>query len=224
MNGPTAERAELRAAMAELAAESGPQPNCPDAGVLWECASRAEPSEEQSAVLDHLAGCPWCAQAWEIAAEMSVRVESSAAASTRRRTPRTLMRAVWPLVAAAACLAAAVAAWTVTRVDTPQAPAAFRDAESNWLVAEHADETAVSRDDCVLRWAPGEDGTSYDLLVMDEDLQPIARAWGLGTSEYRLSTEQLEGVPPGGRILWRVTASLPDRRQVRSATFIYVIE
>jgi hypothetical protein len=104
-----------------------------------------------------------------------------------------------------------------------QAPV-YREEPSAWLVSEVPEEDLLDRDACLLRWAAGPEGTTYDLRVTSEKLEPLARAWRLDRPEYRVEPAALEPLPPGGKILWRVTAHLPGGRQVVSPTFINRVE
>jgi hypothetical protein len=61
----------------------------------------------------------------------------------------------------------------------------------------------------VLRWSTCPEGTTYDIRVTTEDLEPIARALALDRPEFIVPESALASVPGGGRILWQVTAHLP---------------
>jgi hypothetical protein len=80
------------------------------------------------------------------------------------------------------------------------------------------------RDRFVLSWTAGPEGSFYDVRVMSEQLEPLTRVRGLDRSEFRVPEDVLAELPSGARILWQVTAHLPDARTVESDTFFALVE
>ncbi|HLE85309.1 MAG TPA: zf-HC2 domain-containing protein [Thermoanaerobaculia bacterium] len=201
----------------------GPPPGtaCPEPGRIYDAARGALPPGETREVVEHLAVCPDCAEAWRLAAAF----EEEAAAGTepvssRARSPRYLR----PVAAAAALVLAALAAglwWTVVTV--PEEAPVYRAGAELEIRSLLPEGEPLPRDAAVLRWALGGDGspegTTYDLLVSGEDLQPLAEADELEEPSYRVPPAALEALPSGAEILWRVEAHLPDGRTARSPTF-----
>lgn len=206
----------------------GPPPGtaCPEPGRIYDAARGALPPHEIREVVEHLALCPDCAEAWRLAAAF----EDEAGAgeepvSVRARSPWYLR----PVAAAATLVLAALAAglwWTVVTV--PDEPPVYRAAGEAEIVSLLSEGEPLRRNEAVLRWRLGQDGapegTTYDLVVSGEDLQPLAEADELGEPSYQVPTEALESLPPGAQILWRVEAHLPDGRSARSPTFTTPLE
>jgi hypothetical protein len=84
--------------------------------------------------------------------------------------------------------------------------------------------TPLAREQCVLRWSAGPEGTHYDVRVMTAKLEPLVKREGIERPQFVVPEEALEGVSSGQRILWHVTARLPDGRRVESDTFFAEIE
>jgi len=68
----------------------------------------------------------------------------------------------------------------------------------------------------------GPDGTSYDLIVTDGELEILSTVKGLKEPEYTVP----KGTIPASadELFWRVTARLPDGGSVSSETFTTVID
>ena len=64
----------------------------------------------------------------------------------------------------------------------------------------------------------------YDVLVATEQLDVVARATGLEAHEHRLAAEDLAHIESGSRLVWRVTARLPDGRTIRGPSFLVTLE
>jgi hypothetical protein len=84
------------------------------------------------------------------------------------------------------------------------------------LVPESA---PLPREACVLRWSEPAGGARYTVRVGTDDLSPIALGENLDQTEYRVQAKDLEKVPPGAVIVWRVEAVLPDGRRIASPGF-----
>ncbi|HUF78081.1 MAG TPA: hypothetical protein VMR44_04095, partial [Thermoanaerobaculia bacterium] len=176
----------------------GPPPGtaCPEPGRIYDATRGVLPSGATREVVEHLAVCPDCAEAWRLAAAF----EEEAAAGEEPVSVRT--RSPWylrPVAAAATLVLAALAAglwWSVVTV--PEEPPVYRaggDIEIQSLLLEGE---PLAREAAVLIWRLGDDGapegTTYDLLVSGEDLQPLAEADELEEPSYRLPPEALEGL------------------------------
>jgi hypothetical protein len=200
--------------------------SCLEPGQVYDAARGALAPGATREVVEHLALCPDCAEAWRLAAAFEEEAGVGAEpVDIRTRSPWYLR----PVAAAAALVLAALAAglwWTVVTV--PQEAPVYRaggELEIRSLVPEGE---PLPRDAALLRWALGGDGapegTTYDLLVSGEDLQPLAEADELEEPSYRVPPAALEALPSGAEILWRVEAHLPDGRTARSPTFTTQLE
>ena len=107
----------LRRAFAEDAAESGT--DCPPSARIWEAVNGELDPDDAALVVDHVASCGACAEAWRIARELK---DAQAPAVVIPFTPKRRASIVLPLLAAAATIALAVAGWRVLRPATLSAP------------------------------------------------------------------------------------------------------
>ena len=211
----------LQAALGSLDEIKGTGADCPAAERIWESASARLSPADDKAVVSHLGECGTCSKAWRIAREL-IRDEGPAVAvaPSTGRAWRTWV----PAVAAASLVIAVVSVGVLWLHEPGESPAVYRTQQGEWLESEMPADDALSRDSCVLRWSAGPEGTAYDLLVVDESLQPLARATRLERPEYEVPPADLASLPAGGSILWRVTAHLPDGRRVVSRTFTTRLE
>jgi hypothetical protein len=201
----------------------GPPPGtaCPEPGRIFDAARGALPPGETREVVEHLAVCPDCSEAWRLAAAFEEEAGVGAEPASVRTRSRWYLR---PVAAAAALVLAALAAglwWTVVTV--PEEAPVYRAGGELEIRSLLPEGEPLARDAAVLRWRLGSDGapegTTYDLLVSGEDLQPLAEAAELEEPSYRVPPAALESLPSGAEILWRVEAHLPDGRSARSPTF-----
>jgi hypothetical protein len=183
---------------------------------LWDSAHGTLSRRDEEPVLLHLGECSACAAAWRMAREMALDApDGRVPVPARRWRPSR-----WIPIAAAAALLVVVGAIgvQVLRDRTPSAPV-YRSPGADWLHSELAADQVLPRDHCLLRWTPGPEGTTYQVRVMSEDHDALARGRRLDRAEFLIPPAALEGVPSGGRIFWQVTVRLPDGRTVDSETF-----
>ena len=158
----------------------GPPPGtaCPDPGRIYDAARGVLPSGATREVVEHLALCPDCAEAWRLAAAFEEEAGAGEEpVSVRARTPWYLR----PVAAAATLVLAALAAgvwWSVVTV--PEEEPIYRAAGEAEIVSLLPEDEPLDRNAPVLRWqfAPevAPEGTTYDLLVSTEALEPVAEA------------------------------------------------
>ena len=216
------ERGDLQRALRTLHERAGDGTKCPEAATLWDSAAGRLESGAERDVVEHLSRCTACGQAWELARALQEGEGREFGPAKVRR--RRLRSALWPLAASAALLIAAVGTFIVQHEPVLEGPPAYREAAGSWLVSRIDENAPLPRDACVLRWGDGPQGTTYDLLVLDERMDTLARAWDLAQPTHRIDPEALDSVPPGGKILWQVTAHAPDDREVTSVTFVHELE
>jgi len=185
---------------------------CPTAEDLWASAHGELDRAGNEDVVLHTARCPACAEGWRLARRDVAAGLPTAHRAWWSRTPGQI---------AAATILIAVMFGIGYRMMTRQAPppAAYRDSASNWLVSALPEGEPLPRGDCLLRWAAGPQGTTYDVLVTTDTLEPLTEVWRIDRSELLLDTEMLNDLPDGSELFWRVTAHPPDGRQIRSRTF-----
>ena len=191
--------------------------DCPAAERIIDSADGLLDHEENRDIIRHIGECAACSTAWWVARETGEKAEASSV--------RTSVLRGWPALAAAAVLVLMVGI-VGHRMLQPRLPTepVYRVQEETWLTSQLPADLPLPRDECILRWAAGPLGTSYDITVTDEDLTVLAAALRLSDAEYRVSPDALAELSPGSTILWRVTARLPDGNRERSATFTSVIE
>jgi hypothetical protein len=218
-SGFTDER--LREALAEEAEATGGGSDCPDAERIWLSAqSELEPAENKQILL-HVASCAACSLAWRVAQDLGPGTAGAQPASGMRRGgPR-----LWIGLAAAAVLVAAIGLGVVFRPGPTETPGTvYRTQEDTWLRSALEEGAALPREDFVLVWEEGPEGTLYDVLVTTASLDPLAQGAGLKVAEYRVPPEALAALPSGSTVLWQVTARLRDGRRVESESFFARVE
>jgi hypothetical protein len=202
----------------------GPPPGtaCPDPGRIYDAARGVLPSGATREVVEHVALCPDCAEAWRLAAAFEEEAGAGEEpVSVRARSPWYLR----PVAAAATLVLAALAAgvwWTVVTV--PEQAPIYRAAGEAEIVSLLPEGEPLDRDAPVLRWRVGPEeapeGTTYDLLVSTQALEPLAEASELEEPRYELPEEALTDLPAGAQLLWRVEATTPDGLRIASPTFV----
>jgi hypothetical protein len=55
-------------------------------------------------------------------------------------------------------------------------------------------------------------------------LTPVAQAANLKTTEYTVPERALSALRPGSKLVWRVQASWPDGRSIRSAASMIIVQ
>jgi hypothetical protein len=213
--------ARLRESIASVADVFGNGDDCPEAERLV-LSGRGElsPTDDEGVLL-HLADCTACGAAWRIAREIGPRRAPSVHPAARRQ----LIRHTWVRAAAVAAmlLVAMSAGWYFLAPD-PETPTVYREQEVDLVRSSLEEDERLPRDRFVLRWSAGPEGTIYDVLVTSERMEPLSRGLGLDLSEFQVPEETLGGLESGSRILWQVTAYLPDGRRIESKTFFVRIE
>ncbi|HYL05266.1 MAG TPA: hypothetical protein VE075_04460 [Thermoanaerobaculia bacterium] len=226
----------LREAFAQV--EEPPHPDrCPSVSDIWEGAHGRLPPGRLRDVVEHLASCSACAEAWRLALLMERAAPGEEAAGTAadqalagdvvgdHRTSRPRWRLHAGLaVAAAAAFAAVLGTYELRRGEPPAAvvqrgggtaeQAADQAAATRWLTPG---EAVLPRGDARLRWS-GVPGAIYDLSVDLEDESgaakpvPIAAPHGLAATEYAVPASGLARAPAGAPLHATLTAHLPDGR------------
>jgi len=223
MTGSTERDARLREAFASLTDVPGEGRRCPPAERIIDSADGRLDPDRNREVIRHIGECAACSTAWWLARETTERT-----GAMRVEEPSTGVRRVrshWPALAAAAVLvlAAGLVGYRMLFPSAPDEPV-FRIQGDTWLSSALPNDQPVSREGCVLRWTAGPEGTTYDIMVTDEDLELLSTASGLPEPEHRIDPDFLSGLPPGAKILWQVTAHTPDGTRIRSATFTTAVE
>jgi hypothetical protein len=203
--------------------DARPRDDCPAPDRIWAAVQLELPLEERLAIIDHLASCQVCAEAWRLSMELAAE---GTTVKPDDRTPAPFNRAAilttaksrpaWAAIAASlGVIAGLVFVLRSSLTDEPVLRAPANGAIES-LVGERGQ---IPRDDFRLEWSAGPPGARYDLTMTTSDLEVIVDVRGLDRTEYRIAPERLADVPPGARVLWRVFARTPDGATVSSRTF-----
>lgn len=222
-NRPSLE--DLRAAFASLSANATPGPDCPVPESIWEALRGGMSSRSTAVIVEHTARCHACAEAWRLGREFAGqrRADTGAPARTMTFPFRAPAFGVWAGLAAAALLLIVVGIGIVMPPKGQQ-PIVMRAGEGKTIQSLVEEAASLPRDACVLKWSAPAAGARYTLRVGTQDLTPIASVQGLERLEYRVPMKNLESLPSGATIVWRVEAYLPDGRHVASQAFMNKIE
>lgn len=192
--------------------ERAPKGNrCPAPEEIWEASTGKTNETMAYRVIEHTSDCPACAEEWRLARGVATLTETQTGIFASHQLAK------WVGAAAAILL-------LVTAIYVLEQPGsdAMRTSPPN-VISSVIDGEELSRDQCVLRWSSGPAGTRYRLRVLTDDAVEVASADGLTANSYRIASDALRMVEPGGQILWRVQARFPDGRRTESVTFINTI-
>jgi len=199
--------------------EAPPDP-CPGEERIWAARAGELPARDRHDVIDHLSRCRDCAEAWRLADELQRAHADTDVVQRARpglfRLPRPAM-----LAAAAAILVATGAG--VLFLDPGRwwrSDATYREGRALEIRALVGEKDPLPRERFVLLWEGAPPGSRFDVVVTTGDLEPVAEARGLVTPSLHVSPTALAAVAGGGRVLWRVEATLPDGSRIASATFV----
>jgi hypothetical protein len=213
----------LRAALRALGEEALPREDCPTPERLWGAVRAELPAEQRREVVDHIAGCLACAEAWRLAVEIDPNPPLAAVA------PHWPWLATFFEVRTLVPLAATVLVATAANVlllrgpEEPPRPG-YREAGPAAIHSLLPEKEAVSRSDFRLRWSPGPEGSRYDVRVTTESLDSVVSAQGLTEASFLVPESALNSLPSGSRLLWQVQMRLPDGERRDSPTFITVLQ
>ncbi len=222
---------ELASAFAALPLETTPDQSCPPATLIWETLRLEAPEAERRRVVEHIARCGSCANAWRLAHEISQSAPEPGFGVPRPQSSRL----AWMGLATAATLMIGVALVQLVSIKTatrplsvqslPKAPAdgsgpVYRVSGELEIFSGLNAAEPVSRGHCLLQWrvTPETAGMEYQIEVLDENLNPIVSDGRLSTNEFLVPQSKLDALSPGSSIFWQVRAEWPDGRSL-SRTF-----
>lgn len=210
--------AHLQRAWRELAERTPPGEDCPPPERIWDAARGALAPDTTRELVEHVATCPACAEAWRLARELGARVPTEAPSRPAGRARR--WAGGW--IAAAATLALAMTfGWRYLDrgdVEWPEGDIVERGPPTQ-IEPRVPDGSALPRRNFLLAWEPGPEGATYKVLVTRSDLTVVDRASGLEEPRYRVPEQALTGVAANTELLWRVEMTLPSGRRVASPAF-----
>lgn len=194
---------------------------CPPPETLWDAFHGDLPAETRREVVAHLVECPECASLWSILVSSEPKGTESPEKEAARAGPVSRFRQarwIFPLAAAAGLTGLAILWGGQVWSPKPELPV-YRAQETPSIHSLLPEDRPLHREQVLLRWTAAGPGARYTLDITAPDLAPLVTTRGLTGTEFRVPTDALAKIPPGGTILWRVEARLPDGRKVISSGF-----
>ncbi|MEE8584015.1 MAG: zf-HC2 domain-containing protein [Acidobacteriota bacterium] len=183
-----------------------------EADQIWDAVRGKLPPLQTRRIVDHLAGCPVCSEAWQLARML-----------TRDAEVRSAL-AGWPSWAASAAAGVILLAGLgIFQLISPSdSEAVFRRAGRASIHSLLSEEEALPREDFALAWTqpPSQHKVTYQLTVATETLDVIAEAAGLEAPRYRIPQQRLSNLPSGTLLHWQIKAALEDGSRLDSPTFL----
>lgn len=216
--------ARIREAFLARAERAVPGDGCPDPGLVWSAVRGELPHERIREVGLHATGCAACAEAWQLAREVS-RASQPEPVPFRRpshATRRARARWIGLAVATAAALFAIALLLPGGTMVGQEGRETLRGAEETIHPLTDPGRR-LARSSCTLRWN-GPAASRWEIRVATEDLRVIVEAVDLDSTEFVVPAEALAGLPPGSKIVWQVHAKLPDGRRLASRSFVQSLE
>jgi hypothetical protein len=197
-----------------------PVPGCAPPEEIW-TAVQGEASQAQvRALLQHSLLCAECATLWRLARELSA-VAPAASLPVSLQAWTTGRR--W-LLGGGALAAAAILAVAFWPVAAPRQDSVVLRGNESAALRPVPGEEVLQRAHPILRWTGAPAGSRYGVSVSTQDLTMLYRASGLSTPEVELPAAALAPLPPGATVVWRVEATLPDGRVLKSTAFLSRLE
>lgn len=214
---PTVEQA-LQTALLEDSPAAGPA--CPPADRLWDALEGSLPPDESERLVLHAGACPACGVGLRVARELLRERDGSASPLLAPLSPPRLARRVpWPwLFAGTGTLltAAALVLW-------PQPQPALRGAGGTSPLRALSAEGRTGREGLVLRWS-ALPGARYSVRLFTAGLVLVHQQAALTQEELLVPASALRSLPGGARLVWTVSARLPDGRAVTSPAYLLELE
>jgi hypothetical protein len=185
--------------------------DCPDSEQLFEAAAGNLTREQRMKIVDHVAQCAECTEAWRLAMELGAR-------PAQRSNMLPIRRYAF---AASVVLAVGVVTYLALPVgdQTPQ----YRDATES-LAPTSLVTGSLPRDRFVLRWSPGPQGSTYSVRLSTADLAPLLAQQDIASTELLIPASALAKVKSGDQLLWQVEVHLPNGQQIPSETYVVTLQ
>lgn len=212
---------DLRRAFLERTAAPRPELDEELADTLWRIATGELRGPEAARIVDQVTDDPDTAELWRVTFAMAK--ESQLAKQTERPEPAANdTRLLWgtiAVVAAAAAVLLLVMPSPSPRPDTaPQIDPVLRANDQAVLQSSLPPAQPLARDAFTLRWSGGPADAHYDVRV-EYARTVVASGLDLETASFTVPAKQLERIPSGTTLTWRVTAISDDGMRVDSPTF-----
>jgi hypothetical protein len=193
---------------------------CPPGEDVWRSAREELDLREDEEILLHIGTCSACAASWSMARDLAQETPGLKEQGGGNRFEHIR----WVPLAAAAAVVISLAALALLYWPPTDTAPVYRAPDTEWLRATIPESVPLPRQRCLLRWTPGPEGTVYQVRVTSQKLDVLAQAGGLEAPEFLVPEEALETLAPGSRIVWQVTARLPDGKRVDSTSFLVRVE
>jgi len=215
------ELARMRRAFGSLSQPAPAPATCPPPETIWGAVRGELPPAQTRTVVEHMAACPSCAEDWRLAVALQRPETASKVIQASERFSFGQRIRNWGL-AAAAVLALAVVG--VQMIPRPGEEASYRG-DGTTIQALVEEGQSLPRQQFLLRWSALETpGATYDVEVSTEDLRVVASGDDLREPQFLVPAQNLAGLPPGARLLWKVDAELPEGGHVTSTTFVTTVQ
>lgn len=219
------ELASLRRAFTAAHPNELPRADCPPAGRIWEGVRGDLDPTGFRELIRHLARCPVCTEAWQLAQALE-QGEEGLDEEVPARRPATPWQRRLQVAGAAAAVVAFLAIGLdlerpgdrpTTRSGSPRGP--LRAPESPGI--ELLSAGVLPRDDFLLRWRGPEGAEYYDLWVtpVNDPTIQLVREQGLAASEYSIPATSLAQLPPGTVLKVYLEAFHPTEGRLHRGTF-----
>lgn len=198
--------------------------DCPSDDELWASASGELNPAANEAIILHLARCGECSSIWRLAREILPSdhlSQPSVVSIGNRKRPQVWRRVLLPAAAAAVLIGVGLSTAFLLR-NGPSSEPVYRQQDNDVTISASPDTRSLPRSACRLQWSAGPDGTRYDVIISDEELEILDTVKGLGEPEYTLAEEKIS--TSARELYWRVTAHLPGGRKLSSETFTTSID
>jgi hypothetical protein len=222
MNADRGNSNRLAARLREAGTDARPREDCPSADEIWSALHLELAAAARMRIIDHMAECPVCAEAWRLAMEIE-NADSTEIAAPPSLVPWHRRPAAWAGLAAAVAI---VALGTVLalRWRTPPPDPVVRDRPASAIHSLLAENASLPRDAFRLQWSSGPTGSRYDVIVTTTGLDEVANARAIERTELTIEPARLAPLSQGTRLLWRVVARTPDGRTIASPTYVVIVQ
>lgn len=197
MTSSEAETRRLRAAFASTSPDDVNTGDCPRPERIWDAVRNALPRPEARAILEHVAACALCTEAWRLAREIDDGDASEKSEGLEEPPSSSYGR-----FAAAGAVAAILAYFLVgaSVQDLSTGGAIARSTVGGDLRLTSSD--SLPRASCNPAWTR-IDGALYDVEVSDENLELVTAVQGLSSPALQVAEADL---PADGSLLLYILA------------------
>ena len=218
------ELTKLREGLGSLAERAQPTESCFEPEKIWEAVQGEAKPDELRELVDHMSTCMVCAEAWEVAEEVSTSQAQTQSVS-QPSPPAVSTRRSWWLSSAAAVILFMVGAQWLPWQEWQLGPG-FRGGDEKTIRSLLVEGEPPLRQNCLLRWQGPEDALTYDVRVTwvsTEERRVVFEAKNLAATELLIPEHRLRDLPADARLIWRVQAFNGDQ-ELAAGSFALSLE